>query len=128
MRQVDLGNAEVGDLGVAFRRQQNVARLDIAVHHALLVGVVERFGELFDQLQGAGQRQYLLARENLVQRFAGDIFENNVGVVMLFILAHIEHGDDAGMDQPAHGLRFVQEAVAELLPPFRWAGRAAGWS
>ena len=43
---LELGQAEVGDPGVAQGVEQDVVRLDVAMDHLALVGVIERVGNL----------------------------------------------------------------------------------
>ena len=43
---VGRGDAEVGDLHLALRRDEHVARLDVAVHDAVAVREGERVGDL----------------------------------------------------------------------------------
>ena len=46
-----LGDAEVGELDLAFARAQQVAGLDVAVHDAVAVRVVQALARLFDDRQ-----------------------------------------------------------------------------
>src|SRR5205814_1115822 len=47
-----LGQPEVGDVRLAVRVQEDVARLEVAVEHAALVGVVDGPGDGGEQLHG----------------------------------------------------------------------------
>ncbi len=51
-----LGDAEVEQLGRAFRGHQDVAGLEIAVDHQVAVGVGDRVGDRQEKLQLAAQR------------------------------------------------------------------------
>ena len=56
-----LGQAEVGDVGLALGVEQDVGRLQVAVQDAALVGVVDGLGDLGDQPRG-GPRVGRVAR------------------------------------------------------------------
>ena len=64
-------DAEIGDHRLIVG-QQDVRGLDIAVHHAVAVGVVERFGHLARDPERLVQAQLLLTLQPLAQRLAGD--------------------------------------------------------
>ena len=49
----ELGQAEVGDLHLALRVDQDVLRLHVAVHHALAVGVLQGAADRWHQLERA---------------------------------------------------------------------------
>ena len=59
-------DAEVGDQRRAVV-QQDVLGLDVAVDHAVAVGVVERAGDFGGDPDGVGDRKLLLAREPVAQ-------------------------------------------------------------
>ena len=46
---VDLGQAEVGDLGLAVGRDEHVRRFQVAVHDPSAVRVIDRPGQCFHQ-------------------------------------------------------------------------------
>src|ERR1700682_499903 len=48
--QVQLGDAEISDLGPAFLSYQDVRRLDIAVDYTLGMGIIERVGNFLSQV------------------------------------------------------------------------------
>ena len=54
----DLRQAEVGDLHAAFPIQQDVLRLDVAVHHAFVVSVLEGIAYLWHNLERRGRRKF----------------------------------------------------------------------
>ena len=112
--EVQLGDAEVGDLGVPILRDQNIARLDVAVSHALGVRVIERVGNFQGQLQGLFQRKLLFARKLAVQRFPGNVLQHDIRIAILGFFADIEDGDDARMMQASGGLGFVEKSAAKF--------------
>ena len=78
-----LGHAEVGDRGVA-AREHHVVGLDVAMHHAALVGVGERVDHLAQDPDRLVHRECAFAREPLAQRLAlherHDVVEEAVGL------------------------------------------------
>src|ERR1019366_7755105 len=123
VREVQLGDAEVGDLGVAVIVNQNIAGLNVAMNYALGMGVVERLGDLFHQLQRRLQREFLFARENLVQRLARNVLQHDVGIAVLGVLSDIKNGNNAGMVQASRGLRLVIKPQAKFLFLVRFLAR-----
>ena len=91
------GDAEVGDLDPAVGSDQQVARLDVAVHQALGVGDGQRPGGLGHHGQGAVRGQDLLMLDDAAQRLAGDQFHDQVGGALL--LAVVEDIGDAHVVQ-----------------------------
>ena len=47
------GDAEVDEVGEVVLRRQHVGRFDVAVHQPYLVGGVQGFGDLFDDVHRA---------------------------------------------------------------------------
>ena len=66
----DLGGAEVADLDVVALGQQDVGRLDVAVDHAVLEGVVERAAHLEDHQHRLAHRQQVRLGAVLLERAA----------------------------------------------------------
>ncbi|HSB55870.1 MAG TPA: hypothetical protein VLD58_16020, partial [Gemmatimonadales bacterium] len=52
-----LGDAEIGDQGVAVFGEEDVLRLDVAVDHALLVGKLQRLRRFAGDADGFGDRE-----------------------------------------------------------------------
>ena len=71
------------DLGLAVGRQQDVARLDVAVDDAVLVRVLERADALEDDLDHLADRQQPVARRVLLQRAARHVLHHQVAAVRL---------------------------------------------
>ena len=86
-----LGQAEVGDLGLIRRADQDVGGLEIAVEHALLVGVVNRLGHRLQVSRRLLWGERLLAGQ-LLQVGTIHIFHREE--VPAFVLAHLVDGDD----------------------------------
>ena len=66
-----LGDAEVGDHGAAFGAE-DVAGLDVAVHHAMPVRVRKRTRDVAQKRDRVGHRECAFARESAGQGFALD--------------------------------------------------------
>ena len=66
------GDPEVGHEGVR-TAQEDVLRLDVAVDHAVLVGIVKRVRDLARDAQRVVQRELLLAQQPGPQRFTVDV-------------------------------------------------------
>src|SRR5580700_2948617 len=61
LREIQLGDAQVGNLGVAVLRDEYVGRLYIAMDDALLVRIIQGGGDFLSQAQSPGRREFLLA-------------------------------------------------------------------
>ena len=111
---LDLGpnklcEAEVENLHAAVGRDEQVARLDVAMHHAACVGRREAARDLprvLSRLPG-GQRFSL---EALAHRLAFEDFGDDVG--RMGFDADVVDRKDVGMIQPARGARLLFEAGA----------------
>jgi hypothetical protein len=77
----DLGQAEVGDPGLAVGRDHDVPGLEVAVDDAPGVGVVQGPGHLLDQLQALADVERL-AGDDLVERVALDVVHGVVGLAL----------------------------------------------
>ena len=91
-------DAEVGDQRRTVRRQQDVLRLHVAVHHAMAVRVVERAGGLGPDPHRVLERELALPVQSASERLALD--ERHREPEMAAGLTGVEHRQDVGMLQP----------------------------
>ena len=101
------GDAEVHHPRPSALVDQHVARLEVAVDHALAVGLGERGEHAEHQRDGLGSGQGATAAHQRGQCFALDVLEHQVGIAAF--LARFEHRHDAGMAQAAHRTRFAEQ-------------------
>ena len=106
-----LGQAEVGDLGRAVAVEQDVGRLQVAMHDAGLVRRVHGPGERRHQL---GRRAAGLGRplEAVGEAPPFEQLERDEGAAVG--LAEVVDLDDVGMAEPGDGLGLDQEPLAML--------------
>ena len=64
LREIQLGDAEVGNLGVAILGDEYVGGLDIAMDDALRVRIIQGAGDFLRQAQSLGQRELFFAGKN----------------------------------------------------------------
>ncbi len=107
------GDAEIHQLHHALRRQHHVGRLDIAVHHAACVRVIERRQHLHDVVHrlGGGQRSIL---EFLIQ---GDAFDELHQHEELIFHSHrrVQRGDVRMLQAGLH-FDLAQKTVGQVGP------------
>ena len=115
------GNAEVHHAQLAVIQQHNILGLDIPVHDAVGVGMLQRLEDLGDEVHGlpAGKLAAPLV-EVLPQGHAVHIFHNNI--LQMVVDRDIVHLNDIGVIQQRDGLGFVFKAahkirVVHILPP-----------
>ena len=78
LRLGDLGDAEVGDDAPALVVDEDVAGLDVAVHHAVAVGVAYGAGDLAQDGLHRGHGQRAGFPEDAVERAAVDVLHDEV--------------------------------------------------
>jgi hypothetical protein len=106
------GDAEVGHLHLAVGADEHVGRLDVAVYHAVAVGVAERSGDLAGDLGGLNGIDVPVRLQNVGERAATHVFHRHeVGVR---VLAPVVHADDVGMVEVGRGLRLAAETLDEV--------------
>ena len=112
------GQTEIGDLGHVARRQQDVARFEIAMDDSASMRGFDRVGHLPKQRGGAGGR-LRLAVNQLAERSAFDELERDVQTVV--VLEDVEDLHDVRMLQLRDGFGFGPEAIG-----FRRRGMCSG--
>jgi hypothetical protein len=112
-RRVDARDAEVRDLERAAVRQDQVRRLDVAMHDPAIVRVLQRLQELRHDRDDLRQLELRLAVEVFPQARAVDVFHGDVSHVG--VLAVLVDRDDVGMVQPPRRARLVAKARHELV-------------
>ena len=104
------GRAGIRALGA--EDQHQVGRLDVAVDHAVLDGVLQAQGGLANDVAGQrhGQRAGLF--DHALQRDTRHVFHGQE--VGLAVLVEFIDGDDIGVGQPGRGLGFAAKAADHL--------------
>ena len=105
--------AEVGELGLARRRQQDVGGLDVAVDQPRGVRRPEPEDDLADQGRGADRLEGPLADQRLLEAHAaGDVL--HLDVVVTPVVPQVMDGHHVRMDQVGHGAGLGPESLADL--------------
>jgi hypothetical protein len=108
-----LGQAEVGDVRLAARVEQDVGRFEVAVEDAALVRVMHRPRHRRNKLRGVAQVRSRLGR-SAQHREAAALDELHGEVVLALVLADLVDGHDVGVIQLGGGLRLGAEALHVL--------------
>ena len=110
-------DAEVHDLDLAAGGQHHVARLDVAVHDAGAVAVLQGVQDAVHDLQGPLGQQLAPVVQHLAQRAALDVLHDDVGLDVAAVGRHLLAGvvdrDDVGVVEPGGGLGLASEAGLE---------------
>ncbi len=106
------GDAEVGHLDLPAGRDQDVARLDVAVDHPALMGEAERGGHVGRDLGGAIGQDRALAADDLSERATLDVLHDDE--VRAVLLAPVVDRDDVGVAEVGGGLCLAAEALDEV--------------
>ena len=120
--RVQPGDAEIGHLHLTIRQQDDVAGLDVAMHHPGGVSMAERLQHLDDHRHGVGGRQRLAVLEIIAQFPSLHVLHDDIGRALL--LAVLEHRDDVGMQAAASSLHLAAEP-RQPVGPFRALQQAA---
>ena len=103
--------------------EQDVGRLDVAVHEAAPVRRVERAGDLAEQRQRARRANEAVALEQRLQIAALDVAHRQEELPVL--LAGLVDRDDVRVVERGGEPRLVEEAAAEALVARPARGRSA---
>ena len=114
VRLLGLGDPEVGDLHLALGRDDDVRRLHVPVDDAAAVGVVERLGDLADDLGDTFERERGLLDEELLDVLPLDVLHRDERRFRGGILPDVVNRHDVRVGEDARGLRLPQEALLEL--------------
>jgi hypothetical protein len=96
-------------LAVVRSRHEQVIGLDVAVHHAALVGMLQPKGDLADVIAGLGQRRRAVVLHHLGQIHA--VHELHGKEVRLADLIRVVGNDDVGMRELGRRLHLAVEAL-----------------
>ena len=106
------GDAEVGDLHLAVGADQDVGRLDVAVHEPGLVGEVERGGHLAGDLRRLLGGDPAVGAQDVGERAAVDVLHGDE--VGAGVLAPVVDADDVRVAEVGRRLRLAPEALDEV--------------
>jgi hypothetical protein len=107
-------DAEIGQQQAAIGMQQQVGGFHVAVNDAMLVGVVERAGDLVDVGQRLRDGERALPRQQLGERAIGQVGHDEIGEVVL--LAKLIDRHDVGMVERGGRVGLAPEARQEERP------------
>ena len=119
------GDPEVGELDHIRIGHEQVARLDVPVHDAVAVRVVESAAGLGHHVDRLLDFHRAVVAEQLGAGVAGDVLHHDEVLARSFVEAEIEHLHDVRVDQPGgrqclateagHERRVVREMLGEQL-------------
>src|SRR5437773_2656522 len=107
------GNSEISDECVLVFIEENVVRLDVAVHQSASVGVIESRRDLGRDAGGSFRRKRAMPANAITQRAARQVWHHQENVV----LNHSEIDDlaDVRVHQLRRGFRFPLEPLPHLV-------------
>ena len=107
-------DAEVGDLDALVVVEQEVRRLDVAMHDPVRVRSVERRRGLPEPVERAADRLGAVALEAVGERSAREILHHDVGAAI--VLADVEDRDRVGrVREPGDGEPLAREAASDRV-------------
>ena len=107
-----LRQAEIEDLRVPVRGDENIGRLDVAVNDALGMRRFEPFGDLDAQFEQQIERKRL-AVDAVLERFAFEALHREERLA--FVLADFVDGANVGVIEGRSGARFALESLQRLV-------------
>src|SRR5262249_19263477 len=90
---------------------QNILRLDIAVNYAVLVCVLQRCADLWQEVEDVTVRDRLLS-DHSPEAKSGHVFHDEI--VQIARLAAVEDANDVRVRQPGQRPRLVEEAPLRI--------------
>jgi hypothetical protein len=108
-RRLQVRDPEVHELGPAVREDEDVPRLDVAMHDPRAVRVVERVRQRGQDSDGLIGRDLPPVAEDDLQRGPLEVLHHEV------VLAHVEDADDVRMRELSRGLGLAAEPAQVLL-------------
>lgn len=106
MARGPLRKTEVGNKRLALRVEDDIARLDVAMHDSLLMGMVQRFRHDRKQLNRLGDG-WRASRKKVAERYSLDILTRDKELPAL--AANFMNGDNVWMSEMCCGLCLVQQ-------------------
>ena len=103
-------DAEVGEVGTPGRVEEDVRRLDVAVHDALAVGCRERVDQPIGQLVDLVRRERAVLGDPLGERAAREVVHDEHEVVA--VVDDVAQAHDAGVVERPEHLRLSLDALA----------------
>ena len=107
------GDPEVGELDDVGVGDEQVAGLDVAVHDAVAMRVVEAAAGLGDDLDRLLDVEVAAVAQQLGARVAGDVLHHDEVLVVALVEAEVEHLNDVRVHEPGSGERLAAEARDE---------------
>ena len=95
-------------------RDEDVRRLDVAMHHAARMRVVERLGDLRQDVDQAVVAERLGTLQQLLEVRPLDVLHGDETDPLAALVDDVVDGDDVGMGEDPGALRFAHESAAEL--------------
>ena len=114
LRPVPLGQAEIGDLADAFRREHEIVRLDVAMDHALLGRHLQAERRLPHDVEHLHLAHAELLMQDLAEVLALDEFDDHEVDAQLRLFAEIVNVQDVRVVDLGQALGFAFEARDEV--------------
>src|SRR4029434_2678763 len=108
-----LRDPEVNELADAVGQDSDVRRLDVAVDHALAVGILQSARDLERDVDLSSEVRRWVFRDDLTQVLTRKVFHRDVGLAVLE--TKLVNDDDVRMGKTCSDSSLAQEALVGLL-------------